>query len=269
MNDQTTTLDKRHLFRDNGVRGTLTLVFLLLALYLFAQTLVTLKEYKYVGGGVPAATTITVSGMGEEFAAPDTTQFTFSVIENAATVSQAQQKATEKMDKALAAVRAAGVEDKNIKTVSYDIHPNYEQVACVRYPCPAPKANGFEVTQTQEIKMKDSQKAGELLSTLAGLEVQNISGLSFTIEDEDAVRAQARAKAIAEAKEKADELAGTLGVSLVRIVGFNEDGAQPIAFSAKDSVLGMGAAQAAPAPAALPQGQNKITSNVSITYEIR
>lgn len=117
--------------------------------------------------------------------------------------------------------------------------------------------------------MKDSQKAGELLSTLAGLEVQNISGLSFTIEDEDAIRAQARAKAIAEAKKKADELAGTLGVSLVRIVGFAEDAGIPTSFSAKDSALGMGAAQAAPAPAELPQGQNKITSNVSIAYEIR
>ncbi len=268
MNDQTIS-DKRHLFRDNSVRGTLILVFLLLAIYLFAQTLVTIKEYKYVGGGVPVTNTITVTGTGDEFAVPDTTQFSFSVIEKAASVAAAQQKATEKMNQALDAVRAAGVEDKNIKTVSYDVHPNYEQIACVRYPCPQPKIDGFEVVQTQEIKMKDAQKAGDLITTLAGLQVQNISGLSFTVEDEDTIRGQARAKAVAEAKKKADELASTLGVSLIRIVGFNEDGAQPIPYYAKDSISVRNEAAQGAAPAELSQGQNKVTSTVSITYEIR
>lgn len=257
-----------HWLGNHSVRGTMILVFVLLAIYLFAQTLVTMKEYKYVGGGVPVTNTITVAGTGEAFAAPDTTQFSFSVIEKAASAAEAQQQATAKMDQALDAVRAAGVEDANIKTVSYDVHPNYQQVECVRYPCPAPKIDGFEVVQTEEIKIKDAQKAGELITTLAGLGVQNISQLSFTIEDEDAIQQKARAQAVAEAKKKAAELASTLGVSLVRIVGFSEDGAQPIPYYAKDSMsIRSEAAQAAPAE--LPQGQNKITSNVSITYEIR
>ncbi len=268
MNDQKNT-EMHHVCHGNAIRGTAIVVLVLLALYLFAQTLVTLKEYKYVGDDVSTLNTITVSGTGDAFAVPDTTQFTFSVIEKADTASQAQEQATAKMNKALETVRAAGVEEKNIRTVSYDVHPNYETVACLRYPCPAPKIDGFEVVQTEEIKMKDAQKAGELVSQLAGLEVQNISGLSFTIEDEDAIRQQARAKAIEQAKGKAKELAGTLGVSLVRIVSFAEDGAQPVPYYAKDSMSVRSEAAQVAAPAELPQGQNTVTSNVSITYEIR
>lgn len=267
----TSSFPEQRLFARKGVAFALLAVLVLLALFLLAKTLVTFKEYHYVGGGVPAATTITVSGMGEVFTPADTTQFTFSVVEEGASVAVAQQKATDKMNQALAIVKAGGVEDKNTKTLSYDIHPKYEQVVCVRYPCPTGdlKIIGFESSQTIEIKLKDAQKAGDLISQLAEIGVQNVSGLSFTVEDEEAMKVQARAKAVENAKTKAQTLADTLGVDLVRIVSFAEEG-QGMPYFAKDMdmAVGMGGAEAAQR-AELPQGQNKITSNISITYEIR
>ena len=99
-----------------------------------------------------------------------------------------------------------------------------------------------------------------------------MSGLSFTIDDEDELRAEARADAIEDAEGKADELAAQLGVTLVRIVGFSEDGngyypapylKREVMTMAADSAVG-----GAVAPE-LPMGENKIQSNVTITYEIR
>ena len=77
----------------------------------------------------------------------------------------------------------------------------------------------------------------------------------------------ARKKAIDEAKGKAAELAKSLGVSLVRIVGFDENGNTPV-FYAKAESRTMSLDSAAPAPE-IATGQNKITSNVTLTYEIR
>ena len=127
---------------------------------------------------------------------------------------------------------------------------------------------GYQVTQTLEVKVRDTNKAGELLSGVGSKGASQVSSLSFTTDNPDAIQAEARTKAIADAKSKADELAKELGVSIVRVVGFNENGNYPI-YYAKTMSAGMGAADsAAPAPE-LPVGQNKITSNVSVTYEIR
>ncbi|HEY4832316.1 MAG TPA: SIMPL domain-containing protein, partial [Waddliaceae bacterium] len=95
----------------------------------------------------------------------------------------------------------------------------------------------------------------------------NISSLQFVIDNPDAVDAQARDLAIADAKAKAQVLAKSLGVRLTKIVSFDESSNQPIVYP-----LAMAATSGTSAPAVVPQlpvGQNTITSNVTITYEIQ
>lgn len=246
-----------------------------LALFLLIQTVKAIKEYRYVGSGVAATNTITVSGNGEVFAVPDRATFTVSVREEGGNVAGAQDKATAKINAIIDYLKGAGVEDKDIKTQSYNVNPKYEweQKACPAGGyCPPgnQKLVGFEVYQTLEVKVKDPKKAGELLTGVGGKGASEVSSLSFTVEDEDALRAQAREQAISEAKEKADALAKQLGVSVVRVVGFYEDagGYPPMPYAygkggAMDTAL-----EARVAPT-LPTGENKIVSNVNITYEIR
>lgn len=250
-----------------------------LALFLLVQTLKTLKEYKYVGSGVTATNSISVSGTGEVFAVPDRATFSVTVREEAETVGDAQDKATEKTNAIIAYLESADVEEKDIKTVSYNVNPKYEwqQKACVSGSYCEPGKQiliGFEVWQTLEVKVQDPKKAGELLSGVGSKGASEVSGLSFTVEDEDALRAEARKMAISEAQAKADELASQLGVSIVRVVGFYEDfygGPQPYAYGkGGDMAMGMALAESARAVAPeLPTGENKITSNVNVTYEIR
>ena len=120
--------------------------------------------------------------------------------------------------------------------------------------------------------MRDTEKAGDILSGVGNLGVNTVSGLSFTIDEEDKLTAEARGKAITDAEGKAKELALQLGVSIVRIVGFNENsGGYSSMYMKRDVMMAMdamGGAEMAPAPS-LPTGENKIVSNVSITYEIR
>ncbi|HWO07684.1 MAG TPA: SIMPL domain-containing protein [Candidatus Paceibacterota bacterium] len=248
----------------------------LLALFLLAQTFKTFKEYRYIGSGVTASNTISVSGTGEVFAVPDRATFTVTIREEAPTVAVAQDEATEKANDIIAYLKSAGVEENDIKTVNYNVNPKYEytRVVCTEFSCPPSNQRlvGFEVWQMIEVKVQDPQKAGELLTGVGSRGASEVSSLSFTIEDEDELQAQARQMAIDEAREKAQALAQQLGVSIVRVVGFSEDsyGYPPMPYYARGGAVALDAvAMESKVAPELPTGENKITSNVHVTYEIR
>jgi uncharacterized protein YggE len=252
------------------------------AIFMAVKTLNEFKKGMYIGRDIASQNTITVSGEGEVLAKPDIATFTFSVTEEGKTVAEAQKKATEKTNKALDLLKDSDVdEDKDIKTLSYNINPKYEyyyqpQIMapcsidyCPPRPVKEPKIIGYEVSQTIEVKVRKLEKAGELLTAIGGVGVQNVGGLQFKIEDEDKVKQEAREKAINQAKEKAEILADQLGVSLVRVASFSESGNYPIYYARTMAMDAKGGyAESAPAPE-IPTGENQIISNVTITYEIR
>ena len=248
----------------------------MLALFLLVGTLGSLKGYHYIGSGVTATNTITVSGDGEVFAVPDTATFSVTVQEEAKTVKDAQDTATKKSNDIVAYLKTQGIDEKDIQTTDYSVSPQYDysQGVCPASGyCPPGKQTlrGFQVSQTLTIKVRDTKKAGDLLSGVGALGASQVSGLSFTIDDQDALEAQARDKAIAKAKTKAEELANSLGVSIVRVVGFSENANYPIPYAYGRGGVAMAMDSTATEKAApdVPVGQNKITSNVSVTYEIR
>ncbi len=245
-----------------------------LAVFLFVGTLKVLKEYRYVGSGVTATNTITVSGEGEVFAVPDTATFSVTVQEEAKEVKDAQKIATEKSNDIFDYLKKEGIEEKDIQTTDYSVYPQYDylQTACREGYCPGGKQvlRGFQVSQTLTVKVRETEKAGDLLSGVGSLGASSVSGLSFAIDDQDALEAEAREEAITQARDKAEELAKQLGVSLVRIVGFSENGyypPTPYAYGRGGAVMDM--AMESKAAPEIPVGENKITSNVSVTYEIK
>ena len=245
-----------------------------LALFLLVGTISGLKSMQFIGSGVSATNTISVSGEGEVFAVADTATFSVTVREKAKEVKDAQDAATKKGNDIIAYLKDGGVEEKDIKTLDYSVNPDYEwsQGACPQGGyCPGKQVLvGYEVSQTLSVKVRDTKRAGDLLSGVGSRGATEVSGLSFTIDDEDALKAEARDKAIAQAKEKAEVLAKSLGVSLVRVVGFYEnEGGMPIyayGLGGDERMMAGSAPKAAPQ---IPAGQNKIVSNVSVTYEIR
>ncbi len=118
------------------------------------------------------------------------------------------------------------------------------------------------------IKIRNIADAGKVLSAIGTTGVSDISGLNFEVDDQDAKVREARKIAIDDAREQAKQLAKDLGVKLSDIVSFNESGNYPTPmYYAKDMAMGMGGAnESAPQ---LPTGESKITSNVTITYEIK
>jgi len=252
------------------IAGSMCLVVFLLAL-----AVQTVGGLRFIGAGIAPTTTITVNGTGDTYAVPDIGEFTYSVVSDKSTVAAAQQDATQKSNDIAAYLKEAGIAEKDIKTTNYSIAPQYQwqQASCaIGVMCPPGKQvlTGYEVRQSNDIKVRDTAKAGDLLTGVGTRGATEVSGLSFTVENPDAVQADARGKAIADAKTKAEVLARSLGVTLVRVVSFSENAGgypQPIMYGMEKSmVVGAGAAPSTPT---ISVGQNKITSNVSVTYEIR
>jgi uncharacterized protein YggE len=247
----------------------------LLSLYLLVLSMSEFKSMRFIGSGVSVTNTITVSGEGEVSAVPDTASFSATIMEKASSVKVAQEKASEKSNAVVDYLKSQDIPEKDIKTADYSVYPEYEYStkACVanEYCVPGKQVlTGYQVSQTITVKVRDMEKAAELLAGVGSRGVSQVSGLSFTIDDEDELKKDARDKAIAKAKAKAEELAESLEVEIVRIVGFSEDGSYPTPYAygrgGEMMAIAMDSKSSAPA---LPTGENKIFSNVTITYEIR
>ncbi|MBI5469700.1 SIMPL domain-containing protein [Candidatus Kaiserbacteria bacterium] len=261
-----------HIVPPKRIESAAAFALTMLGIFLVILAVSSLKEFRFIGSGVTATNTITVSGTGEVFAVPDRATFSFTVMKTAKDVTTAQTDVNTKGNDIIAYLKSQGVDEKDIQTTDYSVNPHYEysQSVCTNGYCPGRQTlTGYDVSETVTVKVKDPTKAGTLLSGIGSKGATNVSGLSFTVEDETALEAQARQEAIDDAREKAKELAKQLGVSLVRVVGFSENGRGGQIYYAKamSADSGMGSA-AAPAPE-IATGQNKITSDVSVTYEIK
>jgi uncharacterized protein YggE len=219
--------------------------------------------------------TITIEGEAEVFAVPDIATFNFTVNEVSEDAVSAQDLAAEKVSAAVDFLKSKGVEDANIKTSSYNSYPKFEWIEahCVTAPCEPGKRElvGYEVRQTVSVKVRDAKSAGELIAGVTDLGINTVSGVSFTIDDLESLQEEARALAIVDAKAKAKRMAKDLGVRLDDVVSFSEgddpyyynDYAYPEVRSlSADSLVGLSK------EAELPVGENKITSNVFVTFEI-
>lgn len=254
------------------LRKALFVTVVVLAVFLAVQVIGAVMQWRYIGAGIAAANTITVSGHGESVGVPDIATFTFSVVSDKATVADAQADATTKANATTDYLTTQGVSKDDIQTSNYSIQPQYTYSSgvCTNGFCPPSNQvlKGYEVRQTTTVKVRDTSKAGTLLAGVGGTGATEVSSLNFTFDDPSAVQTQARDKAIADAKQKADVLAKQLGVSLVRVTAFNENAGGTVPQPMVYSMATGGTSKAAVAPT-ISIGQNKVTDDVSVTYEIR
>jgi len=243
------------------VAGLLGVLILVVAVYMIFATQNEVKQGKYIGQDIQVKNTIAVTGEGKVLAKPDIGEVSLTVLSEAVTVAAAQKDNTQKMNRVTKAMKDLGVDDKDLKTTNYSISPNYQ------YTAGKSVIIGYQVTQTLDVKIRQLDKASDILAEAANNGANQISSLSFTIDNPDSIKAEARKKAIEDAKQKANTLKNDLGVTIVRIVSFSESGSQPPIPYYADKALGMGGGgEITPT---IQTGQNEITVDVAITYEIQ
>lgn len=214
--------------------------------------------------------TISVSADGEASAVPDIANISFTLSKDASTSGAASKDLNDQTAKVLAFLKESKIADKDVKAEYGGVYPKYSNtpIYCVTVPCPQSesKITGYTASQSITVKIRDVDTANDIKTGLSKIDVGNISGPTFSIDDEDVLKDTARAAAIVKARTKAEVLAKELGVKLGKVTSFSENGGgYPMMYASKamDSAVG-----GAPAPV-LPKGENKITTSVTITYEIR
>jgi uncharacterized protein YggE len=243
------------------------LVALAAIVALFAYTHLTLREAEYAMTG---PTIVSVTGEGEAVAVPDIATFSFGVLAEGADAAEAQEQSAEAINEILAYLEDEGIEDKDIKTQYYNLNPKYEWVSESDFGSQNRVLVGYEVNQTVSVKVRDTDTTGTLISGVGERGATNVSSVQFTTEDDEVLRSEARANAVADARAKAETLADDLGVRIVRMTGFWEEqsygyglGGMERAYLASDSSMEM---KVSPN---LPTGENTTTVRVNISYEVR
>lgn len=204
---------------------------------------------------------IEVTGTGSVKVKPDIAVLNIGVTSNG-TTTDVQADNTKAMNNVLASVKALGVDDKDIKTVSYYMNPQYDYSSDKSVNT----IIGYSVSNMIEVKVRNIDKAGEVLAAAvkAGANVNN--GISFTLSNVDEYYNQALTNAVLNAKSKAGALAKAIGVNieLPSKVTENTSYYSPAQYGnynsmAKDSA-GVG-------EVAVSQGELEITANVTVLYE--
>lgn len=228
-----------------------------------------------VSGRVAASTRysprqISMNGEGKVTVRPDTAVFTAGVITQGKNVTDAQEQNSMRSEAIIKFLQAQGVAEKDIKTISYNVSPQYQydqRPVCLGGFCPPqrpPTIVSYEIRHTIEIKVRNLAQANPLLDGATNAGANEVGAITFRVDDEGrkAAHAEARAKAIADAEIKAWNVARELGVRLVRISAFYEsDGGAPYPMRDKGGIP-----EASPS---VQPGENEIISNVTIGYEFR
>lgn len=259
------------MFQESYMRKIGALVGVMAVIALGAYTYSTVKQTKYLYQG---PTTISVTGIGEVSAKPDLSTFSFTVEAKEVDAKTALNKVAETEAAILAYLKESKVEEKDIKTDNFNQSPQYEypQTLCTQWSCPPagePKLIGYQVSETITVKVRDAGKVGELVANVGSKGATNISGVTFTIDNDEVQKAEARKLAIADAKQKAETLAKDLGVRLVRMNGYwEEQNGVPMPYGVSGDMMKSESAMVAPRAAEMPAGENTFTAQVNISYEI-
>src|SRR3989344_2265944 len=262
------------MFEDQKVKKSVVITLALLALFLAVKAVGEVKSFRFIGSYPQAQSVITVSGKGEVIAVPDIATFSFSVTEESLIVKTAQDEAAKTTNAILDFLKQNGVAERDIKTNGYNIYPRYETAGKMSpaiytpYPTGPQRLAAYVVTQSVTVKVRKLEDAGKLLSGIGEIGATDISGLAFDFDKRDELVKEARDKAIMEARKEAAKLSKSLGVRLVRIVSYNEGGGYPIYYG-KAEAMSVRASDAGGIPPEIPVGEDKIISNVSITYEVK
>lgn len=241
----------------------LAIIFAIFIIFLIVSEGVEIKEK-----ASRAENTISVSGTGEVYLKPDLAQAVFSVITEKDSASDALNENSEKMNSVINFIKEKGVEEKDIKTTSFNIYPRYEwRKESSVYPSGERVLAGYEVRQSLQVKIRDMLKIGEILEGGVSSGANSVSNLKLAVDDEEEAKKRAREKAIEDAKEKAKELSSQLGVKLEKIVGYGDSG-QTFMISKSYDSYEMAAEGLGGAVPEIETGENKITATVSIVYKI-
>lgn len=214
---------------------------------------------------------ISVSGVGKISAAPDVAEIRVGVVTQGATARDALTANNEAMAALIAELKGRGVATKDVQTTNFSVNPRYSQPA-PRLPNQppvefVPRIVGYDVTNMVQITARDLAKLGVLLDAVVQAGANQMHGIQFRIDEPEKLLDQARKRAMADARRKAEILAGEAGVVAGPPLRIQEAGGlpppQPMPMMAR--TMSFRADAAVPVAA----GEQDLSVTVHVIYELK
>ena len=229
------------------------------------------KWVKYYSKSIDPSSvrSFSVSAEGEAISIPDVAQFTFSVInEGGLNVTSLQESNINKTNQIIDFLKSEGVAKEDIKTQNYDLQPRYQYYSCPRNGgvCPPAEVIGYTINQTISVKIRNFEKAGDILANTVQKGASSVSQLNFTIDDPTSIQDKARGEAIEKAKEKAKSIAKAGGFRLGQLLSIQERDYSTPVYERFDSAIGIGGGLSVPK---IEPGSQETKVTVTLIYEIR
>lgn len=203
--------------------------------------------------------TFNVSGEGKVTVSPDIATVNVGVLAQGSTVKQAQDQLNTNINKVTEAVKQLGIDQKDIQTTNYNINPDYDFTSGTQ------RIRGYSTSSNVTIKIRDLDKVNSVIDTSTANGANEIHGINFDVDDKTKAENEAREKAVADAKMKAEAAARIAGFRLGRMVNYSENFAGgPIPIPLRELAVPAGDS----APTQVEPGSSEVTVVVNLSYEI-
>jgi len=208
-----------------------------------------------------AGTRLDVSATGEVTRVPDVAIISAGVVSRSTTATGALQDTANRMSRVLAALKRAGIEDRDIQTSNVGLNPEYRYVE--NQP---PQLVGYTASNTVTVRFRDIRNSGKILDALVAQGSNQINGPTLTVDKPESALDEARAKAIAIGRARAELYARSLGLRVVRVVSVNESGGS---YPVPPPMPMYARADIAQAKTSIEPGEQKLQVNLAMTFELQ
>lgn len=215
-------------------------------------------------------TLLTLSAEGRVNRPPDLAVFNAGVTTQGKTANEAMTANAAEMNKVIAALKKAGIADKDIQTSNLNLSPVYapqRQLPDGRIEPAQPTIIGYQVNNTVNVRQRNLAQFGRVLDTLVAAGANQVNGPNFELDNPDVAMDEARTAAMKKARSRAELYAKAAGLRVVRILTISEGGGyspQPPVLFAKAAMAEM--ADAAPTP--VSAGEVGMQANVTVMFEL-
>ncbi len=210
-----------------------------------------------------AGTKLDVSATGKATRVPDIAIISAGVVTRAATAVAAIQQNADRMERVSAALKRAGIEDRDIQTSSINLNPEY------RYEQnKAPQLVGYTASNQLNVRFRDIRNSGKILDALVAEGANQINGPTLTIDKPEVALDEARGKAIAVGRARADLYARTLGMRVVRLLSVSETGGYQVP-PPMPVMMRAEAANAGGADTSIVPGEQELQVTLAMSFELQ
>lgn len=204
-------------------------------------------------------TTFDVTGEGKVTVTPDIASVTVGIRSQGSTVKIVQDQINNVINKVSNAIKDLGIDAKDIQTTNYSIYPDYD------YSGSSQRIKGYSASANLFVKVRDIDKVNAVIDATTANGANEVSGISFEVDDKEKAENEVRSKAVADAKQKAENASKIAGFRLGKIINYSEnfgDFPRPIPLRAQ------GAAEIESVPTQIEHGSTQVSVTVTLSYEI-